>query len=257
MMDPTRRFSDRVSAYVKHRPSYPAEIIDLLKARCGLEPKALVADIGSGTGQLAKLFLASGNTVIGIEPDRKMREAGARMLQNYRRFKSIAGRAESTALADHCVDFVTAGQAFHWFNPEQTRIEFRRILKPHGWVVLVWNVLLPSATAFQTAYNRLLLTYGTDYEAIHKSHGNPEAMCTFFGSARVDLQTFAHHQDLDYEGLKGRLLSSSFISQSGKPRHSRMLRELKAIFDTHQKQRKVTLNYDTKVFYGRIGANMQ
>ncbi len=256
MMDPTRRFSDRVSAYVKHRPSYPAEIIDLLKARCGLEPKALVADIGSGTGQLAKLFLASGNTVIGIEPDRKMREAGARMLQNYRRFKSIAGRAESTALADHCVDFVTAGQAFHWFNPAQARIELRRILKPHGWVVLVWNVMQPASSAFQKAYHRLLLTFGTNYAAIYKSHGDPAAIRAFFGSASVNLQTFAHRQDLDYEGLKGRLLSSSFIPQSGKPRHSEMLRELKAIFDAHHKQRKVALHYDTKVFYAQISARV-
>ena len=116
MMDPTGRFSDRVAAYARHRPAYPVDTIDLLKSECGLRQDHRVADIGSGTGQLSKLFLAAGCSVVGVEPDPKMRQAGAHMLKHYPRFKSINGRAESTTLANHSVDFITAGQAFHWFD---------------------------------------------------------------------------------------------------------------------------------------------
>ncbi len=251
-MDPTRRFSDRVAVYAKHRPTYPKEIIDLLKVQCGLEHGAVVADIGSGTGQLAKLFLAAGYMVIGVEPDPKMRQAGANILKPYPQFKSVAGRAESTNLANNSIDFIATAQAFHWFNPAQARSEFMRILKYNGWVVLVWNVMRTSATTFQKAYHNLLSTFGTDYENIRKAHADPEAIRSFFESSTVDVQTFANHQELNYEGLEGRLLSSSFTPNKGQPGHNEMLQALKTIFRDHRQQGKVTIEYDTKVFYGRI-----
>src|SRR5512144_1560718 len=112
MTDPTQRFSGRVTNYVKYRPSYPAAIIDLLRVECGLTPDSLVADIGSGTGLLTELFLRAGNRVLGIEPNREMREAGDRLLQNYPRFSSLDAAAEATTLPDQSVDFITAGQSF-------------------------------------------------------------------------------------------------------------------------------------------------
>ena len=254
MIDPFRRFSNRVAAYAQHRPDYPVKIVDLLKTECGLEPGAVVADIGSGTGRLAKLFLAAGFTVIGVEPDPKMRQAATQFLKEYPRFKSVAGQAEDTHLAKRSVDLVTAAQAFHWFNPDQTRREFGRILIPMGWVMLAWNVMRTTTTAFQRAYHDLLLTYGADYDAIRKSHANQEAIGQFFEPARFNIQTYANRQNLDYAGLEGRLLSSSFTPQSGQSRHKQMLQALKAIFEEHQQQGKVTLEYDTKVFYGRIHA---
>src|SRR6266446_9260655 len=113
MSAPTERFSNRVENYIRYRPGYPKEIIELLKAECGLFPQSVVADAGSGTGLLAKLFLENGNLVFGIEPNREMRAAGERLLQAYPRFTSIAGTAEATTLPGQSVDFVTAGQAFH------------------------------------------------------------------------------------------------------------------------------------------------
>lgn len=253
MTDSTRRFSDRVDAYVKNRPSYPVEIIDLLKAECSLTRNAWIADIGSGTGLLAKLFLDYGNPVIGVEPDQKMRAAGERMLAEYPLFKSIAGTAETTHLEDGSIDFVTAGQAFHWFDTARARREFKRILKPEGWVVLIWNVMQTSSTAFLKAYHSLLLNFGTDYETVVKSHGDAEVIHSFFTPATVNVQTFENSQRLDFEGLKGRLQSSSFTPQTGEPGYREMMQELKIIFDTHQKQSSVMFTYDTKVFYGQPG----
>ena len=110
MSDPTQRFSNRVENYLRYRPRYPAEILDVLKAECGLQVTSLIADVGSGTGFLAELFLSNGNQVFGIEPNREMREAGEQLLGSYSKFTSVAATAEATTLPEASVDFVTAGQ---------------------------------------------------------------------------------------------------------------------------------------------------
>jgi SAM-dependent methyltransferase len=155
MTNPTQRFSSRVTNYVKYRPSYPAAIIGLLMAECGLMTDSIVTDIGSGTGLLAKLFLKVGKHVLGIEPNREMREAGEQLLRGYERFSSIAATAEATTLPEHSVDFIPAEQAFHWFDEARVGAEFARILKPNGWIVLIWNERRLASTPFLRAYEQL------------------------------------------------------------------------------------------------------
>ena len=135
--DAKQRFSSRVADYVRYRPGYPAALIDLLRAECGLQKFHQVADIGSGTGLLSKLFARNGNRVLGVEPNDEMRAAGEEFLAAYPNFTSVAGSAEATNVGDACIDFIAAGQAFHWFEPVATRREFVRILKPDGWAVMI------------------------------------------------------------------------------------------------------------------------
>src|SRR5689334_18081902 len=176
MSDSTRRFSSRVENYVKYRPSYPPQVVELLANECGLTqvgaeridpqppapgsqpPASLIADIGAGTGLLAELFLKRGYRVLGIEPNREMREARARLLAGYPHYTAIDGTAEASTLDDHSVDLITAGQAFHWFDRERARAEFARILRPSGWVALVWNERRIDSTPFLADYERLLRT---------------------------------------------------------------------------------------------------
>jgi SAM-dependent methyltransferase len=130
-LNPTLRFTDRVDDYVRYRPGYPREIVATLAAECDLMPASVVADIGCGPGNLSRIFLENGNEVIGVEPNDAMREAGVRELAGMgARFRSVDASAEETGLAPGSVDFVTAGQAFHWFEPAKTRAEFLRILRP-------------------------------------------------------------------------------------------------------------------------------
>src|SRR5256885_16806379 len=161
--DAKQRFSNRVADYVRYRPGYPPAVLDLLRAECSLRPGHVIADIGSGTGLLSELFLKNGNRVYGVEPNEAMRQAGEEYLAAYDGFSSIEGSAESTTLDDASVDFVTAGQAFHWFQQEAARTEFRRILKPDGWIVVAWNDR-QMETPFASAYEDLLVKYGTDYK---------------------------------------------------------------------------------------------
>ncbi|MFT3766413.1 MAG: class I SAM-dependent methyltransferase [Minicystis sp.] len=252
MTDPTKRFSSRVENYIKYRPGYPPAVLDLLAAHHGLSPASVVADIGSGTGILAELFLKNGNAVIGVEPNREMREAGERLLAGYPRFTSVAGTAEATTLPDASADFVTAGQAFHWFDRERARPELARILRPGGWVVLVWNDRRLDATPFLEAYERLLRTYGTDYAAVNHTNVDEAVIRGFFGAGELVVHVVENRQIFDRASLTGRLLSSSYVPDEGDPRYAPMLAELGAIFDAHAREGVVSFDYDTRMFCGRF-----
>jgi SAM-dependent methyltransferase len=247
-LDSKHRFSNRVENYVRYRPGYPAEIAALLRDECGLTNDSVVADIGSGTGKLSELFLNAGCKVFGVEPNKEMREAGERM--NHPRFTSIDASAEETTLAAQSVDFVTAGQAFHWFDLNRCRPEFQRILKPGGWLVIIWNDRRDDTTPFLAAYELLLERFGTDYaQAHHRRSDKPEVIRPFFGN-EPRFKNFHSFQQFDFEGVKGRLLSSSYAPVAGQPKYEEMLAELKRIFDARQENGTVAFEYDTHVYYG-------
>jgi SAM-dependent methyltransferase len=248
---PTTRFSDRVEDYVRYRPGYPPEVLDLLRAECGLLPEHVVADIACGTGAFTRLLLENGNRVFAVEPNREMREAGGRLMEAYRGLTSVDGSAEATTLPPASMDFVTAAQAAHWFDRDRARAEFVRILKPGGWCVLLWNERRTSSTAFLREYEELLLTYGTDYQEVR--HERTTAVIhEFFAPARYQERVFDLRQKFDHEGAAGRLLSSSYAPLAGHPNHAPMMRELERIFLAHARQGFVEFEYNTRVYYGRL-----
>jgi len=255
--DPTRRFSSRVADYVRFRPRYPEAVIDCLRAHLGLRPEHVVVDVGSGTGFFSELFLRHGHRVFGVEPNPDMRAAGERELAAWPNFTSIAGAAEATTLDAAAADFVVAGQAFHWFRPAETRREFQRILKPAGWVVLVWNDRRSKQAPFQAAYETLIENFRTDTAADKRTLLSTDAgeLAAFFAPAHYERHMVPGlAQDFDFAGLQGRLLSSSYAPLPGHPRHAAMLVELRRIFDEHQSGGRVRFEHDTEIIYGRLGA---
>jgi len=158
-------------------------VVAVLRDACGLTPQSVVADIGAGTGILTELFLRNGNRVFAVEPNPEMREAGERQLKHDPNFLSVAGRAEATTLASGSVDIVAAGQAFHWFDRGPARDEFIRILKPGGWVVLIWNERLTDTTPFLKAYEQLLERYATDYAQVDHKQIDEHVLAAFFDRA--------------------------------------------------------------------------
>ena len=252
MQDPTQRFSTRVDNYLRYRPSYPPQVLNLLREECGLTPDSIVADVGSGTGILSELLLRNGNTVFAIEPNREMREAAERLLAQYERFHSIDGTAEATGLPYRSVHFVTAGQAFHWFDHDRARVEFARILERGGWAVLVWNDRRTDSTPFLREYQQLLHDHAPEYGQVTHKNVGPEDFARFFGPGGYRTATFPNHQLFDFDGLRGRLLSSSYAPEPGQPGHDNMLSRLRELFDAHQQDGKVTFEYETQVFFGRL-----
>ncbi len=246
----TTRFSSRVDDYIKYRPHYPAEIIDLLADKCGLTPESVIADIGSGTGKLTKLFLENGNPVVGVEPNREMREGGENYLAEFARFTSVDGTSDATRLPPQSMDFILAAQAFHWFDQTKTRAEFQRILKVDGWVVLIWNDRRTDSTPFLRDYEALLQDFGKDYNEIEHKNVRDESVFSAFFGATPSAASFDNAQRVDFDGLIGRLNSSSYMPGRDDPRHVAMAKRAQELFAAHQQNGMVAFEYDTRVFYG-------
>jgi len=252
--DAKQRFSSRVADYVRYRPGYPATLIEVLQAECGLEPAHAVADIGSGTGLLSRVFLRNGNRVFGVEPNAEMRAAGEEFLAEFANFASVAGSAEATTLPDASVEFVTAGQAFHWFDATAARREFARILKPGGWAVMIWNDRRIGETEFGRAYEALLVKYGTDYAAVRESYPEAAEMKTFFGADGCRRFELANFQEFDLQGLAGRLRSSSYAPKQGDAKYAPMMSALAELFAANEKAGRVRMDYTTQIYAGRLDA---
>jgi SAM-dependent methyltransferase len=250
--DSTQRFSSRVENYRRYRPGYPAEVWGFLRSDCGLTPDTVVADIGSGTGIFSEQLLRNGNRVFGIEPNEPMRAAAEESLSEYSGFTSVAGTAEATSLAAQSVDLITAAQAFHWFDRTRTKAEFARILKPGGWVALVWNERELDSTPFLRAYEDLLRKFGTSYLEVRHQELDLEKVRDFFGHSAVKTATLKNLQMFDYAGIEGRLLSSSYAPESGHPNHAPMLDHLRAIFEQHAAGGLVELRYGTRVYAAQL-----
>lgn len=252
MNKPTERFTDTVQDYIKYRPSYPKEVLQLLIDECDLTKNKIIADVGSGTGLLSKLFLDYGNIVYGVEPNQSMREAAEEYLKEYSNFYSVNGTAEATSLEDKSVDIITVGTAFHWFDVVKTKIEFRRILKKEGWVVLVWNVRNVKDSALLRDYENLLLEYATDYKESNAIKFDKTAVEEFFSPHEMKTDSFKNIQQFDWDGFKGRLLSSSYSLRPGDARYEEMLKELKEIFERYQHKGRVEFLYEARLSYGRF-----
>jgi SAM-dependent methyltransferase len=250
--DAKQRFSNRVADYVRYRPGYPAALLDLLRTECGLATNHVIADLGSGTGLLTKLFLENGHRVFGVEPNQEMRQAGEEFLQSFPKFTSVAGSAEATALGDASVDFVTAGQAFHWFDPQAARREFLRILKSNGWVVITWNDRRMEEAQLTREYENLLERFGIDYKRVKDAYPESEDIRGFFAAGVFSARDLPNQQILDWEGFRGRLRSSSFAPTEGHPNYAPMMAELERIFRAHERNGSVCMEYFTRVYFGQL-----
>jgi SAM-dependent methyltransferase len=251
MNKPTERFTTRADNYALYRPGYPDEAVTLLKHRCGLSPQSVVADVGSGTGILTALLLASGAQVLGVEPNGAMRTVAEASLRNWPHFRSVNGTAEDTTLAPQSVDLLVAGQAFHWFDVPKARAEGLRVLRAGGWGALLWNERPHDATAFLADYEALLLRHAPEYATITASRANEASMRAFFGGS-MERAEFPNQQHLDFEGLQGRLMSSSYAPEPGQPGYAPMMAGLRKVFDSHERQGRIVLPYRTLVYFGRL-----
>ena len=249
-LHPTQRFSDRVENYVRYRPTYPQAIIPYLRETIHLNRKHHIADVGSGTGIFSELFLRHGFSVTGVEPNEPMRKAGEAHLSHYTHFVSVDGKAEVTGLPDKSTDLITVAQAFHWMEPEATKTEFKRILTAGGHVLLVWNLRLTD-TPFLKGLDDLKKDLGNNYEGVQKSHADETAIRAFYAPAEVTIKTFRHAQIMDFESLRGQLLSSSYMPLEGGPGYPEMIERLEDLFQRYNENGQVNMEYETRLFLGK------
>jgi SAM-dependent methyltransferase len=255
MADHTQRFSSRVDYYVRSRPKYPGALLRFFQSDLALSPIDPVADIGAGTGLLTELFIHNGNPTFAVEPNDPMRAAAETRLGEWANFHSVKGTAEATTLPTTSVKFVVAGQAFHWFDIDKSRVEFCRILTPDGIVALVWNDRPEQGSPFNQHYERLIATHQIEpKEQMHRlaSSRDDIPFKKFFGPGGYQLRTFDNPQTLDRQGLIDRVASASYMPLPDHPSHPEMQKELEQLFEKHQQNGFVQIPLITKVYFGRV-----
>src|SRR5215469_13647188 len=250
MMRPTERFSSRVDDYARYRPDYPPAAIELLTVRCGLAPTAVVADIGSGTGILTERVLASGAQVFAVEPNDAMRAVAEARLGGHAHFRSVRGSAEATTLPDASIDLLLAAQAFHWFDVQQARREALRVMRADGWAALLWNERPMEASGFLADYEGLLLRHAADYARITASRANEASMREFLGGS-MESAAFPNQQILDFAGLRGRLMSSSYAPAPADPEFEPLMQGLRKVFSRHERGGSIVFPYRTLVYFAQ------
>lgn len=249
MKTPVELFSDRVENYVKYRPSYPEKVLDALRAACDLHGSSVIADIGAGTGIFTGLLLGLGCQVFAVEPNDEMRRAAQQRHAENPLFQSVAGAAEQTGLAAESVDLITVAQAFHWFRTVETRQEFQRILRPHGWVALIWNQR-KTDEPFQKAYDSLLHKHAPDYNVSNHRNVDDDMIKDFLGREAYNDFVFGNRHWLDLDGVKGRLQSASYTPTPDLPGFDPLMAELEVIFGDHAINGQVAFDYETKLYIG-------
>lgn len=253
MSDAKQRFSDRVENYFKYRPGYPEELIPLLQREAGLQPEQVVADIGSGTGFSAKLFLDNGNVVYGVEPNEPMRKAAEGFLREYPAFRSLHGSSEATGLPDKSVDVIVCAQAFHWFDKEATKREFSRIAKPEAQLILIWNDRKPN-DPFQEGYSQIIDQFSIDYQQVTHRNITDEQIATFYAPGKFRKFVLHYEQQFDLQGLIGRVVSSSYMPNEQHPNYPQLLDALADIYHAFNKNGLITFAYETRVYLGPVAS---
>lgn len=248
----TERFSNRVADYTRYRPDYPAPVLDFIVEVAGWKEDDVIADIGSGSGIFTRHLLEAKFQTYAVEPNGPMREAAEAAFEMHAHFHSIPGTASDTPLADGSVDGIVCAQSFHWFHDEPAKKEFARILKPDGYVALVWNNRLTDADAFAQDYERLLQEKSSDYASVNHQNLKPDDFAAFFRKGDYRFASFPNEQVFHEAEFIGRAFSSSYVPPADSDAGKSFAVNLHELFQKHQQNGTVRFRYATEVFVGQI-----
>ena len=250
-LEAKERFSNRVAEYVRFRPGYPEELYAYLESDLGLKPNWIVADIGAGTGISAGPFLDHGNTVFAVEPNEGMRRALEEAIGSYPGLVVLPGQANATGIKSGEIDLLICAQSFHWFATPETASEFVRIVKPGGFICVVWNERTLDADEFHEELERLICRYGSDYESVrHDRFGKHDVESVF--EREFEEKIFPNSQSFDFNGLEGRLLSASYMPAAGTEEAESLSKNLKRLFTKYNQDGRITVLYDTVLYFCKL-----
>jgi len=251
-MENTERFTGRAAIYERYRLRYPPDtILNLLRAWCGLQPNWLIADVGAGTGMFSEVFLSNDNPVIAIEPNREMRAACEELLRTWPHLEVRDGTAEATGLANASINMVAAGRAFHWFDIPRALAEFRRILQPDGWLVLVSLGRDKGEDPQSRDFEHLLTHHGIDDHYARTGFRVHENLHEFFATDHHHFEIDGQ-QHLDWDTFLGQTLSLSVVPQPGHPRAETFHQLLHDYFNTHATNGILTASTKCWIDAGRL-----
>ncbi len=246
---PTERFSSVIDFYDRYRPGYPIQVADILKNIYGLKTDSLIADMGSGTGIFTGLLLQNKCQVIAVEPNNDMRGIAEKKLSGFSNFKSLKGSAEDVPdIKDGSIDLITCAQSFHWFDYSKAIPEFNRILKSNGKIALIWNDRANSGNGLMEKYETILKRYCDSYSEVNNKRLSFEAIKTIFPNNKLNIHYADNYQDMDLEGIIGRLRSSSYCPKEDNKNYIPLLEEVKNLFFEFQSEGLVRFLYNTCIY---------
>lgn len=244
-------FSGRAKDYDAGRPSYSQLLIESLYNDVGFTPESVIADIGSGTGKFAKQLLEKGSSVICVEPNGDMGRIARRVLSAYAKASFTDGDASDTKIQSAAVDFITAAQAFHWFDVDGFKNEGRRILKPGGKVVLVWNSRDETAeisAELRAVFSEHCPRFAGQSGGMKK---DDEKIIRFF-DGKYTVTEFNNPIAFDRSRFIARSLSASYSIKEGEPGFESYISRLNDFFDKHVKDGILTMPNKSVAYIGRI-----
>lgn len=252
MKDPKIRFGDRVDDYKKYRPSYPAEALMYVKEKCKIDKTWNVADIGSGTGISTRALLDCFQcNVFAVEPNANMRMQAEETLSDNVFFHSVDGSSEQTNLGNHSVNMAAAFQAFHWFDMQKSKLEFKSILTEPSWVLLIWNDRITNGSDFLEGYEKNLKAL-PEYSTVNHKNVEKKVIEDFMGTTEVIYQEFPNSQRFDFNGLKGRFFSSSYTPAVGTMEYQQQIEKLEHLFTATNRDGQIEILYKTQIYLGRL-----
>lgn len=253
-MDSKQRFSNRADVYAKYRPTYPREAVTAICGRVGLAEGAAVADVGSGTGLWTEKLLEAGLDVYAVEPNLEMRSKAEVQFVDQPRFHSCDGSAEATGLASNSVRLVTAGQAFHWFEPTAALPEFCRVIEGDPWMAIVWNTRDREASEFMDQYSAFLTEFRALPVCDHYLIRSAGKLGQYFTAESFELLYFHHEFQVDFAALTGMVGSMSNMPEAGSKELDEMMIKIRPIFEKNAVDGSVRYCLKTELYIGKINS---
>ncbi|MCL1858538.1 MAG: class I SAM-dependent methyltransferase [Oscillospiraceae bacterium] len=246
------RFTGKADIYKKYRPSYPKEFIDYLYCEAGLNQESIIADIGSGTGIFSRLLLERGSKVYCVEPNEDMRQTAEQDLTGFENFISVNANASDTKQQDKSVDFVTAAQAFHWFDRQEFKSECQRILKPGGKVIIVFNG--PEDCEFIRKRDSITEKYASDKKGFQQRGESAGEYADFFADGIFETKTFRNDLQYNFDSYIGRELSRSYTpkEETNPEKYHGLIKELGELFDEYSINGILNFPHFTISYVGRV-----
>jgi len=217
-------FGAKAATYASGRPDYPQAIIEWLRDSAGVRPATTVLDLGAGTGKFTPNLIATGATVIAVEPVDAMRQA---LIDKLPDVDARAGTAELIPLADGSVDVVACAQAFHWFATPAALAEIARVLRPGGRLALIWNVR-DESVGWVRALTDIMTPYEGDAPRYHSGQWRNAFAGGPFGPLVETVLPHAHRGNAETV-IIDRTMSVSFIAALDPHEQARLRADLEAL----------------------------
>ncbi len=250
-MGNTELFSGKSQQYAKGRPSYSAALMEYLFTVVGVRAKTQVADIGAGTGIFSRLLLERGCDVVCVEPNVDMRSVAVDALEGFSSASFSEGSAEATGLEDASVDFITVAQAFHWFDVDLFKKESRRILKPHGKALLVWN-MRDTQSVFSMEQHSIFSRYCKSFKGFSGGKMSDDTLISEYFSGCYTYAEFDNPVVYSKSTFINRCLSSSYSLRSGDVHFAEYIGELEQLFDRFSKEGTLVVSEKSVVYWGYL-----